>query len=148
MEVKIKVPKWVNTDDEGICMLFSFLRKLSIQHPDTPLDMYGYDMRRIMDREENDLHLLLQDYVDPKYCKIAKLSREHFVFYMKESIKGLRVVTISSQRALLVWAYLSGCTNWNLIEEGKQVGYLSRPAYTPMYKFDRDMFAYSNRQDD
>ena len=96
MEIKIKVPKWVKTDDEGICMLFAFLRKLHIQYGlnNTPLDMYGYDMRRIMDREENDLHTMLQEHVDTKLCQIAKLSREHFVIFMKECVKGHRIVTL------------------------------------------------------
>lgn len=145
MEIKIKVPKWVNTDDEGICMLFAFLRKLVVQYDadETPLDMYGYDMRRIMDREENDLHLMLQDYIDPQYCKIAKLSREHFVFFMRESVKGYRTVTIKKSRSHVVWAYLTGCSNWNLLEESETI--FGRPAYTPMYKFDRAMFEYSNR---
>ena len=112
MEIKIKVPKWVKTDDEGICMLFAFLRKLHIQYGlnNTPLDMYGYDMRRIMDREENDLHLVLQDYVDPEYCKIAKLSREHFVFFIKGAVKGIREVKIKEyHEVILIWAYLTGC---------------------------------------
>lgn len=145
MEIKIKVPKWVKTDDEGICMLFAFLRKLVIEYQvqDTPLDMYGYDMRRIMDREENDLHLVLQDYIDSKSCKIAKLSREHFVFFMKDSVRGHRIVTLKETRSHIVWAYLTGCTNWNLLEDNNEI--FERPAYTPMYRFDREMFEFTNR---
>ena len=90
MEIKIKVPQWVDTDDEGICMLFAFIRRLTLQWPNTPLDMYGYDMRRIMDREENDLHLLLNEVIDLKYCKIAKLNREHFVFFCKGWKYGIK----------------------------------------------------------
>ena len=145
MEIKIKVPKWVKTDDEGICMLFAFLRKIVIEYQahDTPLDMYGYDMRRIMDREENDLHLVLQEHVDPKLCQIGKLSREHFVFFMKESVKDLRVVTLKKTRSHIVWAYLTGCSNWNLLEESNSI--FERPAYTPMYRFDKEMFEFSHR---
>ena len=143
MELRIKVPKWVNTDDEGICMLFAFLRKITIEYPDTPLDMYGYDMRRIMDREENDLHLVLNEFVDIKYCKIAKLNREHFVFFMKKAKTGYRTVTLKKTRSHIVWAYLVGCSNWNLIEENNAI--LDRPAYTPMYRFDRDMFEFTGR---
>ena len=145
MEIKIKVPKWVKTDDEGICMLFAFLRKLHVQYctEGTPLDMYGYDMRRIMDREENDLHLMLQNYIDTDYCQIAKLSREHFVFFMKQSVKGHRIVTLKETRSHIIWAYLTGCSNWNLLEESNTI--FERPAYTPMYRFDREMFEFSHR---
>ena len=143
MEIKIKVPKWVNTDDEGICMLFAFLRKLTIEYPDTALDMYGYDMRRIMDREDNNLHEMLYDYIDTKYCKIAKLNREHFVFYMKKSKNGFKTIILRETRSHIVWAYLLGCSNFNLIEQS--AGILKRPTYTPMYRFDRDLFEFTGR---
>ena len=148
MEIKIKVPQWVDTDDEGICMLFAFIRRLTLQWPNTPLDMYGYDMRRIMDREENDLHLLLNEVIDLKYCKIAKLNREHFVFFCKGWKYGIKEVTISNPRSLMVWAYLTGCSNYNLIEGDHNEGPLHRPPYTPMYAYDREMFAYTQRQND
>ena len=67
---------------------------------------------------------------------------------MRESVRDMREVTISSHRALMIWAYLTGCTNWNLIEDGEPAGYLNRPAYTPMYKYDREMFPYTNRGQD
>ena len=146
MEIKIKVPKWVNTDEEGICMLFAFLRKVVIQYPGTPLDMFGYDMRRIMDVEINDLHEFLYDYVDPKFCKIAKLNREHFVFYMKQVRTRTRVLTLKETSSHIRWAYLMGCTNYNLLEEDTlALDKSRRPSYTPMYRFDRDVFAFSGR---
>lgn len=148
MEIKIKVPEWVNTDDEGICMLFAFLRRIAIEYDltDKPLDVYGSDIRRIIDREENNIHDVIMDYVDIKYCKIAKLNREHFVFYMKQVRTRTRVLTLKETSSHIRWAYLMGCTNYNLLEQDTlALDKSRRPSYTPMYRFDRDVFAFSGR---
>jgi len=96
MEIEIKVPEWVNTNDEGICMLFAFLRRIAIEYQLTgkPLDVYGTDIRRICNIEVNNLHDYIMDHVDIKKCRIAKLSREHFVFYMKHVKTGVKIVTL------------------------------------------------------
>ena len=146
MEIQIKVPEWVNTDNEGICMLFAFLRRIAIEYELTnkPLDVYGSDIRRIINREENNIHDVLMEYVDMKHCKIAKLSREHFVFYMKRVRHGTKIVTLTEPSSHLRWAYLMGCSNYNLIEpDSAGLGKESRPAYTPMYRFDREVFNFS-----
>jgi hypothetical protein len=148
MEIQIKVPKWVHTDDEGICMLFAFLRRIAIEHDLTgkPLDVYGSDIRRIINREENNIHDVLMDHVDIGSCKIAKLSREHFVFYMKPIRTGTKIVKIKSHAAQLRWAYLMGCSNYNLVEpDSSSLNAEGRPAYTPMYRFDREVFNYTSR---
>jgi hypothetical protein len=148
MEIQIKVPNWVNTDDEGICMLFAFLRRISIEYSLTgkPLDVYGSDIRRIVNREENNIHEVLMNHIDIKCCKIAKLSREHFVFYMNSIRTGTKVVKITSHGAQLRWSYLMGCSNYNLLEpDNISLDKERRPAYTPMYRFDREVFNYTSR---
>jgi len=148
MEIKIRVPHWVNTDDEGICMLFAFLRKIGIEYNirNKALDVYGYDIRRILDREENNIHDYIADYVDHKHCKIAKLNREHFVFTMKNDMaKKTRIVLLKKHSSHVRWAYLMGCSNYNLLEEDNDELILGRPQYTGMYRLERDVFEFSNR---
>ena len=148
MEIKIKVPDWVNTDDEGICMLFAFLRKIAVEYNLTnkPLDVYGSDIRRILDREENNIHEVLLDHVDTSKVKIAKLSREHFVFIMKNVRQGVRQVTLKEPASHVRWAYLMGCSNYNLLEEDStSLSKDGRPYYTPMSRLDREMWGFTGR---
>lgn len=148
MKIEIKVPDWVNTDDEGICMLFAFLRRIAIEYDLTgkPLDVYGTDIRRICNTEINNIHEHLMQHVDTKYCKIAKLSREHFVFYMRGARTGMRTFELKEHSSHVRWAYLMGCTNYNLLEEDNiSLSKERRPHYTPMYKMDKELFMFTSR---
>ena len=148
MEIQIKVPDWVNTDDEGICMLFAFLRRITIEYQLTgkPLDVYGTDIRRICNIEVNNVHDYLMEFIDIKHCKIAKLSREHFIFYMKNTRTGTRTVILKEPSSHVRWAYLMGCSNYNLLEEDSiSLSKERRPHYTPMYKMDRELFTFTSR---
>tara|TARA_R100000541_G_scaffold42394_1_gene49706 strand:+ start:5068 stop:5517 length:450 start_codon:yes stop_codon:yes gene_type:complete len=144
MEIQIKVPYWVKTEDEGTCILFAFLRRLHIEYDirDVGMDMYGYDIRRILGVEEKDLHDLINERIDIKYCKIAKLNREHFVFMLKHYRVKYKLVTLKEHESIVKWAYLLGCSNFNLIEDREHLGgFLDRPTYTPMHRLDREMFS-------
>lgn len=149
MEIQIKVPEWVNTDDEGICMLFAFLRRIAVEYDltDKALDVYGSDIRRILDREENNIHEVILDNVDTKLCRIAKLNREHFVFYMKHIRTGVKIVTLKKHSSHVRWAYLIGCTNHNLLEpDSKSIDQEGgRPYYTPMSRLDREIWGFTGR---
>ncbi len=147
MKIQVKVPHWVTTDNERICILFAFLRRVQIEFNNCKqLDVYGYDVRKIVDREEANMHLYLQDHIDTRYCKIGKLSQEHFVFEMTNWRRDLRTVEITQLTAQLCWAYLMGCTNYNLLEDdGILLGNERRPHYTPMYKLDREIFGRSGK---
>ena len=148
MEIKILVPNWVKTDDEGICMLFAFLRRIVIEYELTKksLDVYGSDIRRILDREENNIHEVILDNVDTSKVKIAKLSREHFVFIMKSVRQGVRQVTLKEPASHVRWAYLMGCSNYNLLEEDStSLSKDGRPYYTPMSRLDREMWGFTGR---
>ena len=147
MEIEIKVPEWVNTDDEGICMLFAFLRRIALEYKTKNLDVYGYDIRKITDREDDAIHLYLNEHIDTDKCKIAKLSREHFIFQMKHFNTGMKHVTLKDQKSIVRWAYLMGCSNYNLIEpDNNKLAKERRPAYTPMYRMDRELFKFSKRK--
>jgi len=147
MEVEIKVPGWVNTNDEGICMLFAFLRRIALEYKSKNLDVYGYDIRKITDREDDAIHLYLNEHIDTDKCKIAKLSREHFIFQMKHINTGVKHVTLKDQKSIVRWAYLMGCSNYNLIEpDNNTLDKERRPAYTPMYRMDRELFKFSTRK--
>ena len=148
MKIHLKIPKWVHTEDEGVMILFAFLRKMVVNYrlDGKGVDMYGYDVRRILDTESKYIHEYLYDHVDPKYCNIGKLSREHFVFTMKESKNFTQLVTIQNPRYIYRWAYLLGCSNWNLVEEG-DLGLDNRPHYIPMHRIERDLFEYKDRNE-
>ena len=147
MEVEIKVPNWVDTENEGICMLFAFLRRTCIEYKTSNLDVYGYDIRKITDREDDSIHEYLSEHIDTKYCKIAKLSREHFVFQMSNYRYGVNHVTIKNPEAIVRWAYLMGCSNYNLVEpDNDSLSSDQRPPYTPMYRMDRELFKFSTRK--
>lgn len=147
MEVKIKVPFWVNTDNEGVICLFGFLRKVAIKHniDNEAIDMYGYDLRRILDQEADELHEWITDHVDPAYCQVAKLNRDHFMFKVSHLQRDCKVVKISSERQVLIWAYLLGCSNNNLLEERQNAFILDRPHYNVMPRNERELFHYSTR---
>ena len=148
MEIEIKVPNWVDTEDEGICMLFAFLRRITIEYQlaGKPLDVYGTDIRRICNVEVNNLHEYIMDHVNSNNCRIAKLSREHFVFYMKPIKTGVKVVKLTEPSSHVRWAYLMGCSNYNLLEEDNiSLDRDRRPHYVPMDKMDRELFTFTSR---
>jgi len=147
MEIQIKVPNWVNTEDEGVCMLFAFLRKLCVEYESSALDVYGYDIRRIIGSEDDGVHLTLNELIDTSYCKIAKLNREHFVFKLRQYRTGVKTVTLKKHQSHIIWAYLAGCSNWNLTEpDNDTIRKDMRPHYTPMYRFDQEMFKSNTRK--
>ena len=146
MTAKLRIPNCVNTDHEGVWVLFAFLRKIVVEYELTekPVDVYGSDMRRILDCERKDIHEFLYDHIDPRMCKIAKLNREHFVFYMKNIRTYTKEVELKDFKYIMRWAYLMGCSNYNLLEEDSlALDKSRRPYYTPMYRLDRDLFEYS-----
>jgi len=148
MEIQIKVPYWVETEDEGICMLFAFLRRISLEYGlrGKPLDVYGSDIRRIINREVVNLHKFICDHVDSNDCKIAKLSRQHFVFYMKNYKTGVKTVKLTKPESHVRWAYLMGVSNYDLLEEDNlSIDNERRPHYTPMHKMDRELFSFTSR---
>ena len=44
MEIKLRVPHWVEAEDEGLFVLFAFIRRMVIEYKLTgkAIDMYGY----------------------------------------------------------------------------------------------------------
>ena len=80
------------------------------------------------------------DHVDTGFCKIARLNREHFVFQMKHVTKDCVIRTVKEERNMLVWAYLMGCSNYNLLEAPTDSAFMDRPQYTPMYRLEREVF--------
>ena len=148
MKIKVRIPHWVHTDHEGVMILFAFLRKMWVNYnlKGKGIDMYGYDMRRILDTESKYLHEYVAEHVDSAYCTIGKLNREHFVFNMKNAKNSSKLVTIEDPRYIYRWAYLLGCSNWNLVEED-DLGLDDRPHYIPMHRIERDLFEYTNRNE-
>jgi|TARA_R110000796_G_scaffold28190_12_gene77316 hypothetical protein len=145
--LKVKVPGWVNTDDEGVCMLFAFIRRIAIEYKlhGIAIDMYGYDIRKILDIMNDDLHEYLVQFVDPEMCQIAKLNREHFIFKIHNHRRYIREVNIKQTKNITRWAYLMGCTNYNLLEpDGILLETEKRPHYCSMQRYDRDLFMFSN----
>ncbi len=55
-----------------------------------------------------------------------------------------KLVTLTKQRSHVTWAYLMGCSNWNLLEaDNDSISPSNRPQYTPMYKLEKDVFKFS-----
>lgn len=148
MKIKVRIPHWVHTDDEGVMILFAFLRKMWVNYSlkGKSIDMYGYDIRRILNTESKYLHEYLYEHIDTKYCTIGKLNREHFVFNMKNAKNNSKLVTIEDPRYIYRWAYLLGCSNWNLVEDD-DLGLDDRPHYIPMHRIERDLFEYTDRNE-
>lgn len=144
MEIQVRVPFWVKEEDEGIVLLFAFLRKIIIEYDfsDKPIDLYGYDIRRILDNEGKYIHEYILSHVDTKYCKVGKLNRDHFVFQLKNIVQNTKLVTIKQHKMLIRWAYLMGCTNYNLLEPTDSI-LEGRPAYSSMFRLERDMFEFT-----
>ena len=143
MKVSLKIPVWVSDEaPESVHVLFAFLRKLALKYTisrQEGLDVYASDVRRIVDAEEYFIHEVLMEWVDPYFLQIGRLSEEHYVFKSPQW-KACKEVEIQETRNLLTWAYLIGCSNFNLVEpEG------DRPVYNPMSRLDRELFLYSNR---
>lgn len=148
MKIKVRIPHWVHTDNEGVMILFAFLRKMWVNYnlKGKSIDMYGYDIRRILNTESKYLHEYLYDHIDSKFCTIGKLNREHFVFNMEHAKNNSKLVTIEDPRYIYRWAYLLGCSNWNLVEED-DLGLDDRPHYIPMHRIERDLFEYTDRNE-
>ena len=142
----VKVPRCLKTEDEGIAMLFAFIRRLMIEYKlqDQWIDLYGYDIRKIVDRMDDNIHEYLLQYVDENECKIVQLSREHYVFKLQNWRRNVNEVPIREHKNIIRWAYLMGCTNYNLLEkDGLNLDDEKRPHYTGMFRFDRDLFMFS-----
>tara|TARA_R110000796_G_scaffold24191_1_gene69080 strand:+ start:90 stop:563 length:474 start_codon:yes stop_codon:yes gene_type:complete len=144
MKVEVRVPGWVDTEDEGILMLFAFIRKIVIEYNMTnkPIDMYGHDIRRILDREDRYCNDYILKHVDPKYCTIGRLNGEHFIFKCKFVKNNTHLVEIKDPVNKLKWAYLLGCSNWNLLEDNQST-LTNRPHYTGMYTLERNVFGFN-----
>jgi len=141
----VKVPRCVNTEDESIAILFAFIRRIMLEYSldGEWIDIYGSDIRKILDRMDDNIHDYLLQYVDPKECKIVKLSREHFVFKLKNWRRHVNPVPIKKHKNITRWAYLMGCTNYNLLEkDGLNLDDKKRPHYTGMFRYDRDLFIF------
>tara|TARA_R110000803_G_scaffold18970_1_gene50150 strand:+ start:27 stop:500 length:474 start_codon:yes stop_codon:yes gene_type:complete len=144
MKVEVRVPGWVDSDNEGILILFAFLRKITIQYRMTnkPIDMYGHDLRRILDREDRYINNYIHEHVDTNFCTVGRLNGEHFMFKANHWMQHTQVVEIKDPANQLKWAYLLGCTNWNLFEEDR-LTINNRPHYTPMYTLEREVFGFN-----
>jgi hypothetical protein len=107
------------------------------------IDLYGYDVRKILDRMDDNIHEYLLQYVDENECKIVQLSREHYVFKLKNWRRNVNEVPIRKHKNITRWAYLMGCTNYNLLEkDGLNLDDKKRPHYTGMFRYDRDLFIF------
>ncbi len=143
--LKVKVPRCVKTKDESIAILFAFIRRIILEYDlgGEWVDMYGSDIRKILDRMDDNIHDYLMEYVDSSECKIVQLSREHYVFKLKNWRRHVNAVPITKHKNITRWAYLMGCTNYNLLEkDGLNLDDKKRPHYTGMFRYDRDLFIF------
>jgi hypothetical protein len=141
----VKVPRCVNTEDESIAILFAFIRRIMLEYSldGEWIDIYGSDIRKILDRMDDNIHDYLLQHVNTDECMIVKLSREHFVFKLKNWRRNVNPVPIKQHKNITRWAYLMGCTNYNLLEkDGLNLDDKKRPHYTGMFRYDRDLFIF------
>ena len=151
--MKIKVPWFVDTDDQHVWVLCAFMRRLYVEYniPSREgVDMYMKDVKIILDVERRDIANYLHDHLAKNWGKVGRLEANHYTFYPRLIIKHTKRVELTEPRAIRLWCYLAGCLNHNLMEKrgrgwNNKTG---RPSYQAMNSMDREFFRLSSRLDE
>lgn len=151
--MKIKVPWFVDTDDQHVWVLCAFIRRLYIEY-NIPtkfgVDMYLKDVKIILDIEHRDIAGYLNPHLNKNWGQVGRLEGNHYTFYPKAIMKHTKDVELTDPRTIRLWCYLAGCMNHNLIE-GKprsKMNKKGRPMYQAMNSMDRQFFRLSSRIDE
>jgi hypothetical protein len=143
-EFKLKVPQFVDTEDQGVWVLFTFIRRCYL-HYDIPvkegLNFYVADVMRILDCESKDINKFLQPHLKDNMVDIGRLFNDRICFWTKGIHRDTVTRELTDPRAIRVWCYLMGCINNNLINEGDKVD-----RRICLWEMDRKYFAFSDRK--
>lgn len=151
--MKIQVPWFVETDNQAVWVLCTFLRRLYIEYDISSklgLALYLKDVKVILDIEHRNVGKYLEDHLHKDWGMVGRLELQTYTFYPKAIIKHTKHLELTDPRAIRVWCYLMGCLNHNLIEPpGKGWNNKSgKPSYQAMNHMDREFFRLSSRVDE
>jgi len=124
--VNVKVPIWAkDIEDQGVLCLIAFIYRVSVQHGYHDWGMYKSDVSTILGKK-----LLMKDWITKEWpeCKqwltitpttigktYLKLKEIKTSFGAKEN--STEMITLTDPRAVLIWVYLLGAFNRNLITD-------------------------------
>ena len=145
-DFKIKVPSFLDTDNQSIWVLFAFIRKTYFSHRlpvQEGLNFWTSDIIRILDSEDKDIGKSLYPHILNGAVSIGKISNRRVCFFTK-GIVNVDVRELTDPRAIRTWCYLMGCLNHNLIANSTDK-YINRQA---LHTIDREYFPLTNRKKD
>ena len=143
--MKIKIPWFVDTDNQNVWVLFAFIRRIYVTNPYVTakdgLNFYLSDIIRILDSEDKDIAKAVEDHVKPGYGRIGRILSGQVCIWLNHVTKDTTTVELTDDRAIRVWCYLMGVTNKNIIDTGDR-----RKRPFTMSTMDKDFFPLSSRQ--
>lgn len=148
--MKIQIPWFVETDNQAVWVLMSFIRRLYIEYNISTkegVDMYLKDVKVILDIEHRDIGGYLENHLHKDWGKVGRLEMGHYTFYPRIIMKNTKRLELTDPRAIRVHCYLAGCLNHNLIEKPSKHwnNTTGRPCYQAMNHMDRTFFKLSSR---
>lgn len=124
MKIEITVPKYFeNVEKENDLLFLAFLYKLGILYGNKNIfNIYNKDAKSILGIDGYYPHIYIQEQPWSKWVDLADVSDEGYGYRIK-TIRGLgkaaNTVTkvLTDERCIMVWIYLLGCFNNNLVED-------------------------------
>lgn len=155
--MKIKLPGWAeHIEDEGVLTFLAFAKRMAEQHGwEEWYNMHETDAGRICNKRIHGLIPWLQSYDEiHKYMEIGQPLSGSFIFRFRSNqpkcgTVGIALLTnsfhwtkLKTTRAQLLWSYLLGCTNNNLIGENNIKPGFENTYGVSVFKLDRQAGDY------
>lgn len=123
----VEVPYWAEDEqDQNFILLLAFLYKLGIAYGHSKLYLvYDSDIRMILGKDSIAPNLYLKDKDWSKYLQVGQALNDKSSFKLKltnqNQHSARRAVNkeLTDARCQLLWIYIAGCFNNNLVEQDK-----------------------------
>ena len=123
MKFEITIPsQFKDVKQQNDLVFIALLYKLSLTYGKKPLyTLYNTDVRTILGINGYYPHLYIQEQEWSKWLEMADVADDRYAYRLKRFSrigKGDEVakVMLTDERCVMVWLYLMGCFNNNLVE--------------------------------
>jgi hypothetical protein len=127
--MKITVPHWAeDIENEGVLTLLAFLYKMCEEHGYEQIYLVdATDVAKMCDKHHNGIENWLLTFPEVKAKLQIGTPYSHTISFIlpPRPLRGHRVPTqavktLKTERQKLIWMYLLGCLNHNLIYDGRK----------------------------
>jgi hypothetical protein len=138
MKIEITIPRYFeNVENENELLFLAYLYKLGLTYGNKNIfKLYNTDIRSILGIEGYFPHIYIQEREWSKWIDMADVAEDAYGYRIKlvrGQGKDANTVTktLTDERCVMVWIYLLGCFNNNLVE---QEGHKTRKGLYGKYK--------------